>query len=150
MLEIFERLGMHCHQGVDAHVVLDHSQRDKGRLRTVASDGTELRLFLDRGQPLQVGEFLKTTCGKTIRVEGAIETVATATCDTWETFSKACYHLGNRHVKVQVGERILRILPDYVLEDMLILLGMSVRHEQQVFIPESGAYSGHGHGHAHH
>ena len=149
MMEIFERVGMHCHDHVDARVILDHGQRDKGRLRTWASDGSEIRLFLDRGQPLRVGEYLRTTCGRTIQVEGAIETVVTASCDDWPTFSRACYHLGNRHVKVEVGERWLRLMPDHVLEDMLKLLGMTLVREQQVFVPEHGAYTGHGHAHGH-
>ena len=74
---------------------------------------------------------------------------STASCDDWETFSKACYHLGNRHVKIQVGERWLRMKPDYVLEDMLKLHGLTVTAENAIFAPEEGAYKG-GHNHHHH
>jgi urease accessory protein len=85
-------------------------------------------------------------------VKGAVEDVAHASCEDWEAFSKACYHLGNRPTKIQVGERWLRIKPDHVLEAMLHMLGLIVSHEEAVFVPESGAYSsgGNSHGHSHH
>lgn len=152
MLEVYERLGTHCHDPVSATVVLNYEQRDRGRLRLTSTDGEEVRLFLERGKPLLVGEFLRATDGKIVKIEGAEEDVAHASCDDWQTFAKACYHLGNRHVKVEVGERWLRIKPDHVLEDMLHLLGLMVSHEHAVFVPESGAYApgyGHSHGHSH-
>jgi len=147
MLEVYERLGTHCHDPVFAEIVLDHEQRDKGRLRTLTADGLEVRIFLERGKPLLVGEYLRTHCGKTLQVAGAVEPVVNAECDDWHTFARACYHLGNRHVKLQVGERWLRMTPDHVLEDLLTLLGLSVSHQQAIFTPESGAYDGHGHHH---
>lgn len=147
MLEVYERLGTHCHATVDSVVVLDHEQRDRGRLRLTSECGEEVRVFLDRGKPLLVGEFLKSTCGRHIKVEGATEAVAHASCDDWHTFARACYHLGNRHTKMEVGERWLRIKPDHVLEEMLVQLGLMVTHDEAVFVPESGAYS---HGHHHH
>ncbi|MCP4595654.1 urease accessory protein UreE [Neptuniibacter sp.] len=147
MLEVYERLGTHCHEQVDSVVVLNHEQRDRGRLRLTSENGEEVRVFLDRGKPLLVGEYLKTTCGRYVKVEGAEEEVAHASCDDWHTFARACYHLGNRHTKIEVGERWLRIKPDHVLEEMLVQLGLVVSHEEAVFVPESGAYS---HGHHHH
>jgi urease accessory protein len=147
MLEIYERLGTTNAIHPDVHLVLDHQQREKGRLRIVSAEGDEIRIFLERGKPLQVGEYLRSRCGKTVLVEAAAEAVATASCDDWETFSRACYHLGNRHVKIQIGERWLRIAQDHVLEEMLQLLGLQVRRERAEFIPESGAYA---HGHHHH
>lgn len=147
MLEVFERLGTHCHEEADQIVVLTHEQRDKGRLKLTSESGEEVRVFLERGKPLLVGEYLKSTCGSYIRVEGAVEEVAHASCEDWHTFARACYHLGNRHTKVEVGERWLRIKPDHVLEEMLALLGLIISHEKAVFVPESGAYS---HGHHHH
>jgi urease accessory protein len=152
MLEIHERLGTDCNFQIDARVILTHEQRDRGRLRVFSTEGEELRLFLARGNPLLVGEYLRSQCGRHVLVEGAVEAVAQASTDDWQLFSRACYHLGNRHVKVQVGELCLRIQPDHVLEDMLRLLGMTVVHDQHVFVPETGAYGngsigGHSHGH---
>ena len=113
----------------------------------MTDDGIETRLFLERGKPLQIGELLRSQCGKILKVNGAKELVITAFCEDWSLFSRACYHLGNRHVKLQIGERWLRITPDHVLEEMLQKLGLQTRHETSVFIPESGAYN---HGHHHH
>ena len=151
-LEIHQRLGTDSGHSPHCSIVLDHLQRDRGRLRAQATDGSEVRIFLERGKPLQVGEILQSQCGKYIEVVGAQEPVTTARCEDWSTFSRACYHLGNRHVKLQVaaGERWLRITPDHVLEEMLELLGLSLTRENAVFVPESGAYSGgHAHGHSH-
>ncbi|AEF56168.1 urease accessory protein UreE [Marinomonas posidonica] len=147
MLDIYTRLGTHCHDDVYTTVTLSYEQRERGRLKLVGDNNEEIRVFLERGKPLLVGEYLRSECGKTIRVVGTTEDVAHASCDDWLTFSKACYHLGNRHTKVEVGERWLRIKPDHVLEDMLHMLGLVITHERDVFNPESGAYS---HGHHHH
>ncbi len=145
--EVYTRLD-HGHH-IEDSVVLEHDVRVKGRFKVTSQKGVEVRVFLERGKTLRVGEVLKTQCGKEIQVVGAKETVAHATCDNWETFSKACYHLGNRHVKIQVGERWLVMKPDYVLEEMLTLLGLHVSQKQAVFDPEDGAYSNGG-GHHHH
>jgi len=153
MLEIFERLGTYCHDPVAETITLSHDERNKGRLRATSVSGMEVRIFLERGCPLRVGEYLKAECGKIVQVEGAVEAVAHASCDDWHTFARACYHLGNRHSKIEIGDRWLRIKPDHVLEEMVHLLGLVVSHEEAVFAPESGAYSvgkhvsGHGHDH---
>jgi urease accessory protein len=144
MLEIYERLGLDDKHAADAIVVLTHEQRTKGRLLVHAVDGREVRIFLDRGKTLLVGEFLQSQCGRVVQVLGAEESITRASCDDWLAFSRACYHLGNRHVKLQVGERWLRMTPDHVLEEMLEHLGLKVEPEITVFEPESGAYS-HGH-----
>ena len=104
MLEVFERLGTHCHEPVAETITLNHDQRNKGRIKAKSLSGTEVRIFLERGNPLLVGEYLKTECGKIVQVEGAVEDVAHASCDDWHTFARACYHLGNRHVKIEVGD----------------------------------------------
>lgn len=149
MLEVYERLGTHCHDAVDEIVTLDSDQRERGRLRLVSENGVEVRLFLERGNALLVGEFLKSECGKIVQVQGAVETVAHASCEDWHTFSRACYHLGNRHTKIQIGERWLRFTPDHVLEEMVHMLGLEVTHEEAVFAPENGAYFKGGHSHSH-
>jgi urease accessory protein len=150
--EVYQRLD-HGHD-IDDYVVLDHDIRVKGRFKVTSQKGVEVRVFLERGKTLKVGEVLKTECGKEIEILGAEEDVTRATCDDWAVFSKACYHLGNRHVKIQIGgggdsERWLRMKPDYVLEEMLELLGLTVTKDNAVFLPEDGAYSGGGHGHSH-
>ena len=149
MIEIYERLGTDSVRPIDATVRLTHEQRDRGRLKLTSTDGEEVRVFLERGKPLLVGEYLRSQCGRIVQVEGAVEAVMEASCNDWRTFARGCYHLGNRHVKLQVGERWLRITPDHVLEEMLELLGLTITHTEAVFVPESGAYAS-GHGHSHH
>jgi len=148
MLEIYERLDSEHSIPIDDYLELSHEQRDRSRLRVISRSGREVRLFLERGTPLQVGELLRSSCGQHLRVEGAPEEVVTARCSDWSGFSRACYHLGNRHVKMQMGERWLRILPDHVLEALLERLGFTLMREQCIFIPESGAY-GSSHHHPH-
>ncbi len=143
--DIYERL-----DAGEAHDVvrLDHLQRERGRLKAQTESGDELRLFLDRGKTLAIHERLRSDCGRVFSVEGAIETVTRAETEDAHLFARACYHLGNRHVKLQIGDGWLRITPDHVLEEMLQLLGLATRQEEVVFVPESGAYGG-GHGHSH-
>jgi urease accessory protein len=143
--EVSQRLD-HTHDS-DDKVILEHDVRAKGRFKVISENGIEVRVFLERGKTLLIGECLKTECGKIIKVLGAEEDVVEAVCENWQTFSKACYHLGNRHVKIQVGERWLRMKSDYVLEQMLQILGLTVIQKRAIFIPESGAYAG---GHQHH
>lgn len=151
VFEIHERLGVSDAQEYD-QIMLTHEERDKGRLRATTKAGNEARIFLDRGRPLAVGELLRATDSTLLRVAGARERVVRATCDDWEVFSRACYHLGNRHVKLEIGERWLRMVPDHVLEEMLVHIGLTCIAEEAVFVPEPGAYGGthrHGHGHGH-
>ena len=140
MLEIYQRLAPEQADSIHDQLILDHLQREKGRFKAIASSGVEVHVFLDRGNTLLIGDVLRSSCGKNLSVIGAVEPVAVASTDDWGQFSKACYHLGNRHSKLQVGDRWLRITPDHVLEDMLEQLGLVVRHEQAVFVPEPGAY----------
>ena len=149
MLEIYERLLPDTEGTIDDQLILDHLQREKGRFKAISSSGEEVRVFLERGNTLSIGEILKSHCGKKLAVIGAVEDVITASTEDWGQFSKACYHLGNRHVKIQVGDRWLRITPDHVLEEMLNELGLHTRHEKAVFVPEPGAYSHRGGGHGH-
>ena len=134
---------------VHDRVVLDHLQRERGRLKVLSENGSELRIFLERGKTLALGELLESECGRLFEVAGASELVVRGSCSDWQIFARGCYHLGNRHVKIQVGERWLLMTPDPVLEQMLRQLGLQVSHEELVFVPEAGAYAGAGHGHHH-
>ncbi len=149
MLEVYQRINEPSNLEPDYRLLLTHDERCRARLKIETTDGVPVGVFLPHGQPLMVGEYLLSDCGQTLRVDGAAEPVVSASCDDPLLFSRACYHLGNRHVKIQIAERVLRITPDSVLEDMLVLLGLQVRKEHAVFIPESGAYHAKGHGHEH-
>ena len=149
MLEIYQRLDDAQIDEPDYKLLLTHDERCRARLKTKAVTGEDVGIFLEHGQPLMLGDVLLTSCSKTVRIDGVAEPVLSATCDEWRLFARACYHLGNRHVKIQVAERTLRITPDHVLQSMLESLGLTVRNEMAVFVPENGAYHGHGHSHSH-
>lgn len=130
-----------------ATVELDHIEREKGRLKLTSTNGEDVRVFIQRGQLLEPDELLPTECGQWIKVGLAKEEVVTASTEDWDAFSKACYHLGNRHTRIQIGERWLRFLFDPVLVELVELLGLTAKRELAEFVPESGAYAG-GHSHS--
>lgn len=131
----------------DEELVLPFDLRQKSRLRTRLASGEEVGLFLERGVVLRGGDHLKGNDGRVIKVVAAPETVLKVTCSSPVELMRAAYHLGNRHVPVEVGEGWLRLGADHVLAEMLNGLGAEVKEEQAPFEPEAGAYGG---GHKHH
>lgn len=148
MLQAYERLS-HTHDPIDDSITLDHDTRKKARIKGKTDNGLDIGIFVERGHPLLVGEVLKTECGKLVVIKGQAEPVSTAVATDWLTFSKVCYHLGNRHTVLQVGELWVRFKPDHVLEELVEKYGLEVNNTPAIFEPENGAYGGHGHGHAH-
>lgn len=150
MLKVTTKLPAAEQPAVDDELVLTWDERKRGRLRTTTVSGKDIGLFLERGKVLQTGELLQAETGEIIRVISAHEPVTTASCSDPLTFARICYHLGNRHVPLQIGEGWVRFQPDYVLEDLVRLYGLTVIHEDAPFEPENGAYGEHSHGHHHH
>jgi urease accessory protein len=130
-------------------LTLPFELRQKSRLKAMLDNGDEIGLMLPRGTILRGGDLLKAEDGSIIQIKAAEETVSTATIDDPSLFARACYHLGNRHVPLQIGKDWIRYLHDHVLDDMLAGLGVETRCEQATFEPESGAYGGHS-SHSHH
>ena len=125
---------------------LPFDARQKTRLRTSLASGEEVGLMLPRGEVLRGGDLLVASDGRVIEVVAQTEAVLHVTCDTPEDLLRAAYHLGNRHVAVEVGEGYLRLAADHVLEGMLSGLGAKVKSLQAPFEPEAGAYeAGHQH-----
>ena len=106
--------------------------------------------MLERGHLLRGGELLcDTDGGHVVRVLAAPEAVSTVRCDDPHLLARAAYHLGNRHVPLQIEPGLLRYQHDHVLDDMLRGLGLNVDTEQAPFEPEAGAYQSAPHSHAH-
>jgi len=120
-------------------------QRVKARLRVTLDDGREAGLFLERGQALHDGDCLAGEHGERVHVVAAAEPVSTVHANDPLLLTRAAYHLGNRHVALQVGDGWLRYQPDHVLDDMVRGLGLQVESEQAPFEPEPGAYGHHHH-----
>ncbi|AOV15989.1 urease accessory protein UreE [Acidihalobacter aeolianus] len=134
----------------DATLTLPFELRQRSRLRAHLDDGGEVGLFLPRGGVLRHGDRLRAADGRVVEVRAAPETVSTARAASRLDLLRAAYHLGNRHVPLQVAEDWLRYAHDHVLDDMVRGLGLEVAVEQAPFEPEAGAYGGgHGHGHQH-
>jgi urease accessory protein len=143
MLIVTERLQER--RAPQERLVLPFEQRQKSRLRTRLESGVEVGLFLDRGIVLRGGDLLLADGGTVIEVVAAAERVSTVMSTQPLQLARAGYHLGNRHVPVQIGSGWLRYRHDHVLDDMVRGLGLSVTVEQAPFEPEAGAYS-HSHG----
>ena len=131
-------------------VTLEHSDRQKSRGLLRLDDGTEAALLLERGTGgLQPGDKLLTEDGCVVLVQAALEGLSVVTAKDPLDLARAAYHLGNRHIAVQINALRLAFLHDHVLDDMLRELGFQVAFAAEPFEPESGAY-GHGHAHLHH
>jgi len=135
---------------VRAYLVLPFERRQKTRHRTRLSTGVEIGIQLARGTVLRGGDRLRAPDGTVIEVVAAPERVSTVRSRSLQELARAAYHLGNRHVALEVGDGWVRYLTDHVLDAMVEQLGLPVSREVEPFEPEAGAYGGHaGHGHAH-
>jgi urease accessory protein len=135
---------------IDAEVALTFDQRQRSRLRVRLDDGREAGILLPRGETLRDGDLLTGDHRVVVQVRAAPERLSTAASDDPLLLARACYHLGNRHVALQIEPGRLAWLHDHVLDDMVRGLGLTVMLEEVPFEPESGAYGGHAHGHDHH
>ena len=142
-----------------ATVELDWDVRQKSRFDTTDSLGRHLGVFLPRGTLLRGGDVLVVEDGSLVRVLAAPQAVLRiSTCPTHGSpfdLTRAAYHLGNRHVPIELKPDHLKIEPDHVLADLLRAMHLIVNTVDEAFEPEGGAYSaathaGHHHGgHAH-
>lgn len=136
-----------------ATVELDWDIRQKSRFEATDSLGRQLGIFLPRGTLVRGGDVLVTEDGSMVKVIAAPQTVLRITaCSTHGSpfdLTRAAYHLGNRHVPIELKPDHLKIEPDHVLADMLRSMHLIVNEVSESFEPEGGAYSAGGHGHAH-
>jgi len=151
LIEFIEKV--HGIAAVHDTVTLPFAARQKSRQRVVLDSGRDAGILLAPGTALEHGDLLRAADGTAVRVQAAAEEVTTARTADPLRLARACYHLGNRHVALQVGPGWVRFQPDHVLGEMVAGLGLNVVHESMVFEPERGAYGGHtrshGHSHAH-
>ncbi|WP_078121761.1 urease accessory protein UreE [Thiosocius teredinicola] len=134
-----------------ATLTLPYDKRQRSRMRAMLDDGRDVGIFLERGTTLRNGDLLSDTDGMIVRIAAAAEPVSEVRCDDSLLLARACYHLGNRHVALQIDDGVLRYLHDHVLDNMVRGLGLAPRCVEAPFEPEPGAYGGgHAHSHAHH
>jgi urease accessory protein len=129
-------------------LTLPYDLRRKSRQLARLDDGEEIGLLLPPGTIMRGGDILESADEYRVRVAAATEPVLFVTASDNEKLARAAYHLGNRHIPVDIGPCFLRLEADSVLKEMLSQLDVSVEERQEAFNPESGAYGG-GHRHGH-
>jgi urease accessory protein len=136
-----------------ASITLDWDVRQKSRFKSTDSAGRQVGVFLQRGQVVRGGDVLVGEDGSLLKVLAAPQAVLRIThCREHGTpfdLTRAAYHLGNRHVPIELQPDHLKIEPDHVLADMLRAMHLIVHEVQDSFEPENGAYGEHGGGHPH-
>ena len=142
-----------------ATVVLDWDTRQKSRFDSDDSQGRQLGVFLPRGTAVRGGDVLVAEDGSLIKVIAQPQPVMRITpcAEHGAPFDlvRAAYHLGNRHVQIELRPEHLQIEPDHVLAEMLVKMHLDVMEMLAPFEPEGGAYAahashaGHDHGHGH-
>jgi urease accessory protein len=142
-------------------VELDWDVRQKSRFDCMDSSGRQIGVFLARGTLVRGGDVLVCEDGSLVKVIAAPQRVLHISwCRSHGSafdLIRAAYHLGNRHVQIELTPDHLKIEPDHVLADMLRAMHLIVTEQQAAFEPEGGAYAahgghgahGHGHGHGH-
>lgn len=134
-------------------VELDWDVRQKSRFDAIDSQGRALGVFLPRGTLVRGGDVLIAEDGSLIRVLAAPqEVLRISACSQHGSpfdLTRAAYHLGNRHVPIELQPDHLKIEPDHVLADMLRAMHMIVVPVHEAFEPEGGAYASHAHAHSH-
>ena len=136
-----------------AQLSLDWDVRQKSRFDATDSQGRLLGVFLPRGTAVRGGDVLVAEDGSLIQVQAAPQPVLVvrACAEHGSPFDllRAAYHLGNRHVALELQPDHLKLEPDHVLADMLRQQHLIVSQASLAFEPEGGAYAGGGHGHGH-
>jgi urease accessory protein len=135
-------------------LTLRFEDRRRSRLRAALDDGREVALLLPRGTILRDGDRLREAAqGTVVAVRAAPQTLSHVTASDPLRLARAAYHLGNRHIPVQLGPGWLAYEHDHVLDGMVADLGLPVETRQAPFEPEAGGYrhegNAHGHDHAH-
>jgi len=138
MIRLTRKLAAAVPASVGITLTLD--QRQRRRLRAVLDDGREAGIFLERADGLRAGDCLGSDDGLVVAVRAAAEPLSCVACDDPLLLARACYHLGNRHVPLQIAAGRLCYPHDHVLDAMVRGLGLMVTCEQAPFEPEPGAY----------
>ena len=136
-------------------VRLDYDRRTRRRIALAGAGGLAFLLDLAEAPVLRAGDGIRLEDGRIIVVEAAPEQLLEIICADARELARVAWHLGNRHLATETGERAIHIRADHVIADMVRGLGARTRPVERAFNPEGGAYGhgavqGHDHGHDHH
>lgn len=130
----------------DFSLALTAEQRQKVKQRLELDQGLIVHFDLPRGTHIHPQDYFQSTDQEvTIQVTAEAESVLTIRATDSLLLLKAAYHLGNRHVPLEIGADYLRLAPDHVLAEMLQHLGVDIHRDTAPFFPEEGAYGHHAH-----
>lgn len=138
MLQLVKKLD--GKQSSSLFLLLCFDIRQKSRFKTVLTNGQDVGVILPRGQVLRGGDYLATVNNEVVQVLADKEEVSAIYSDDQLLLSKICYHLGNRHVPLQIEAQRISYGHDYVLDNMVKQFGLDICVEQAIFEPEVGAY----------
>jgi len=130
-------------------LTLDFDERHRRRFRLTADQGDDILLDLPRAIAMADGDGLQLEDGRWLKVLAAAEELVEVRHQDPTQLMRLAWHLGNRHLPVEIRDHVLLIRPDHVIEDMLRRFRADLKRVQAAFQPEGGAY-GHGHHHKHH
>jgi urease accessory protein len=143
------RVARRVSRGTPSDVLsLAYDERKKSRLRVTSERGHEVAITLERGSTLRDGDLLAADSGQLLVVRAAAESVSEVGSADALALMRAAYHLGNRHVPLQIEVGVLRYQHDHVLDGMVRELGLQVSQRMAAFEPERGAYAHAAHAHA--
>ena len=121
-------------------IIIPFETRQKSRFKVTTKGNEEIGFFLERGYILRDDDRVSTEEGAIYKITAANETVCTVYSRDALLLTRAAYHLGNRHIPLQIGPRWIRFQVDHVLKEMVENLGLQVEIEEAPFEPEPGAY----------
>jgi urease accessory protein len=126
-------------------LVLEFDARHRRRIRLQTLQGEEILLDLPRAVAIAGGDGLQLEDGRWLKVQAALEVVVEVRHLDPNQLPRLAWHLGNRHLPTEIGNEVLRVRPDHVIEEMLRDLGADLRTTHSSFQPEGGAYDRRGH-----
>jgi urease accessory protein len=130
-------------------VLIDYDDRHRRRILLRTEAGTELLLDLAQVARLRDGDGLALDSGGIVQVRAKPEKLLEIHAHEDGELVRIAWHLGNRHLPVQLLDDRIRIRADHVIHEMVEGLGGHVEEIEAPFDPEAGAYAG-GHHHHHH
>jgi len=128
-------------------LTLDFDARHRRRIRLTADQGEDVLLDLPKAIAMADGDGLQLDDGRWLEVQAATESLVEVRHKDSHQLARLAWHLGNRHLPTEIRDRVLRIRPDHVIEDMLRGFGANLLKVEAPFQPEGGAYGGHDHHH---
>ncbi|HIG89211.1 urease accessory protein UreE [Candidatus Thioglobus sp.] len=134
---------------IDATITLTLEQRVKSRLKAQLDNGEDVGIFMQRGGVLEHGDLIETEDNFVVKVVAATELLSSIYTTDPLLLARTCYHLGNRHVELQITQNSIHYRHDHVLDEMVQSFGLDVISEQLPFCPEKGAYTSHSGHHEH-